>query len=770
MLSSGSEQSRTESSLRESEARFRALLDQANDAIFLLLDGYFIDCNAKAQEMYGRTREQILGRMPDAFAPPVQPDGRDTQEKGMAIFHSVLAGEPQFFEWLSCLPDGTPLYTEVSLNRLELAGKIYIQAIVRDITERKRAEENKVRSLALLQATLDSTADGILTIGLNRQILSYNETFVKMWGIPDDVLAANNDDRAVEFVVNQLRSPDQFLAKVRYLYDHPLEESFDMLNFKDGQVFERFSRPMLVDGKPLGRVWSFRDVSARQRAEEQIAEQAALLDEARDAIIVRNIEGKILFWNKGAERVYGWTRQEVLGRNVVDVLHTSQKRFDVVNALTITQGEWHGELHHLTKAGRKLVIEVCCSLIRNSEGRPKSILSINTDITERKKIEAQFMRAQRMESVGTLAGGIAHDLNNILAPIMMSIEVLRLKATDPQSKHILDTIAGNSMRGADIVRQLLSFARGLEGDCIEVEPGDLIKNTASIVKNTFPKDIRLELSLPGDSWNLLGDLTQLHQVLLNLCLNARDAMPRGGILGIKVENTILDRLFVEKQPEAKVGRYVIISVSDSGTGIPSEIVDKIFEPFFTTKELGKGTGLGLSMVLAIVKSHGGFVNVVSNPDLGTTFKIYLPAMDASAEARKESAALPSLPHGCGETILVVDDEPSVLIVTSETLTAFGYNVLTACDGAEAVAIYLEHRDEISAVLTDMAMPIMDGAATVHALRKINPAVKVIVASGSTSGGGLADHPDLKIEHFLAKPYTAGTLLKTLRTVLVEGVT
>ena len=879
-----------EEALRESEARFRALLDQANDAIFLLLDGFYVDCNAKGQEMYGRTREEILGRQPDAFAPPVQPDGRTSQEKGLAIFHRVLAGENQFFEWLSCLPDGTPLHTEVSLNRLELSGKIYIQAIVRDITERKRAEEHRVRSLALLQATLDSTADGILTIGAKREILSYNHTFLKMWRIPREVVETRDDKHALKCVLGQLQSPAHFLEKVRHLYDHPMEESFDLLEFKDGRIFERYSRPMLVDGKAQGRVWSFRDVTKRmhaeqamseselrfrtlvdqspiaigisregtglyanrrfaqifglrssgdfigrhvssffapelqeesrervrlrakglpaptefesiglrsdgamfpvhvivsqvtladgraeigfltditdrKQAEEQIARQAALLDEARDAIIVRAIDGKILFWNKGAERVYGWSDGDVVGRNVVEVLQTSKRKFEEINRAIVNHGEWLGEIHHTSRDRRKLIIDVRCTLIRDREGRPHSILSIGTDITERKRIEAQFMRAQRMESVGTLAGGIAHDLNNILAPIMMSIEILKERTSDAQSKKILETIGGNSQRGAAIVRQLLSFARGMEGERIVVEPLDLVRNTETIIKDTFPKNIQLETTLPVKAWTLSGDLTQLHQVLLNLCLNARDAMPNGGRLAIAVENAVVNREIPERHGETRAARHVVISVSDTGTGIPASVVDKIFEPFFTTKEIGKGTGLGLSMVLAIVKSHGGFVNVASNPGEGTTFKVYLPARDADAELGSETAELPSLPRGMGETILVVDDEPSVLVVTGETLDAFGYRALTAREGNEAMAIYMQHRGEIAAVLTDMAMPGMDGPATIRALRAIDPGVKIIVASGSSSAGEFASEPDLGIRYFLAKPYTAGTLLKTLRALL-----
>ena len=377
------------------------------------------------------------------------------------------------------------------------------------------------------------------------------------------------------------------------------------------------------------------------------------------------------------------------------------------------------------------------------------------------------MRAQRMESIGTLAGGIAHDLNNILAPIMMSIDILKLTARDPQAKTILETIEVSAKRGADIVRQVLSFARGLEGERTEVQPKHLLQDLENIIKNTFPKDIRLQFSIPNDTWTILGDPTQMHQILLNLCVNARDAMPNGGNLTVHVENSVLDDQYVAMNIQAKAGRYVKITVTDSGTGMPPDVVDKIFEPFFTTKELNKGTGLGLSTVMAIVKSHEGIINVYSEPGKGTAFNIYLPAMEISSEARKEQSAEASLPRGKGETILLVDDEASILIINSQTLQAFGYRVLTATDGAEAVAIYAQHRHEIAVVLTDMMMPVMDGPATIRALTKIDPTVKIIAASGLNANAEVAKATGAGVKHFLTKPYTAGTLLKAMRAILEE---
>jgi PAS domain S-box-containing protein len=471
----------------------------------------------------------------------------------------------------------------------------------------------------------------------------------------------------------------------------------------------------------------------------------------------------VIFWNKGAERMYGWTCEEIV-KNHVEKIYVNPRLFKDITALTIANGEWTGELGHVTKAGKEICIEARCTLIRDKRGEPKSILAINTDITERKRIESQFMRAQRMESIGTLAGGVAHDLNNILAPIVMSIDILKSLILDPEALGILEAIEMSASRGADIVRQVLSFARGLEGQRIELQCSHVVKELEKIVKDTFPKDIRLHFNIASEVWTVAGDPTQIHQILLNLCLNARDAMPNGGILTVAVENCLLDEQYAGMNMMAKPGRYVCLSVNDTGTGIAPDVVDKIFEPFFTTKPVNKGTGLGLSTVAAIVKSHAGFVNVYSEMSKGTTFKVFIPAIELPV-SEKLGVQPVDLPRGHGETVLVVDDEPSILSITQQTLIAFGYRVLTAPDGAEAVGTYVQNKDDIAVVITDMMMPIMDGAALIHALTKINPKVKIIGASGLTSRGGDAKASHAGIKNFLAKPYNARTLLCALESIL-----
>ena len=486
--------------------------------------------------------------------------------------------------------------------------------------------------------------------------------------------------------------------------------------------------------------------------------------------MVRDLEHTILFWSKGAERVYGWTAAEALGRKTLDLMYPSSEKYLEAMQALLTRGEWSGELESVTKSGATIVVECRWTLLRDEAGGPKSVLCINTDITERKSIEAHFLRAQRMESIGTLASGIAHDLNNLLAPILMGVDLLRhFGVAAGPCEEVVAGIERSAKRGSKLVKQVLSFARGVEGSRVAVQFNEVISELASIVMDTFPKNITLETKVADDLWLITGDPTHLNQVLLNLCLNARDAMPEGGRLSVVAQNAVIGASYALIQPEAPVGRYVLIEVSDTGCGIPPENIEKIFDPFFTTKALGKGTGLGLATALGIVRSYGGFMNVYSEPAKGSTFKIYLPAQIEPAQVSGEGQEDKDRPRGHGEWILLVDDEASILAVTRQTLEAFGYHVLTAEHGAQAVGIFALNRDKVEVVITDMIMPIMDGVATMAALRQMEPGVRIIAASGLDSNSEITKAGQFGVKHFLAKPYTTGTMLITLRKILSEEV-
>ncbi|WP_395751966.1 response regulator [Prosthecobacter sp.] len=506
------------------------------------------------------------------------------------------------------------------------------------------------------------------------------------------------------------------------------------------------------------------EMEERGRLEKRFREQAALLDKTTDAIVVSDLEHRITYWNKGAERIYGWTAEEAIGHRAYELLYREFAPFEAAVSSIVKHSEWMGDLQQINRSGGKLLVEARWTLLRNSAGQPQGILSINTDITEKKKLEQQCLRAQRMDSIGTLAGGIAHDLNNALTPILMSIELLRMREKDPRGLTVISTLDSSAKRGAGMVRQLLTFASGMEGKQMVVQVGPLLREIEKIANETFLKTIQVSSEIPENLWTLQGDPTQLHQVLLNLCVNARDAMPDGGRLTLSACNLMLEQHYVGSNGEGKPGPYIVIQVKDTGAGMPPEVIERIFEPFFTTKELGKGTGLGLSTSLGIIKSHHGFLHVESTPRAGTRFLVYLPAQTAATPAT-ETFAPTELPRGNGELVLVVDDEADVRQVVQQILEAFGYWVLLASDGSEASALYASRKGEVAAVITDMMMPVMDGPATIQALKNMNPEVRIIAASGLSTSSNAAKATREGVKHFIPKPYTTETLLQTLHSVL-----
>ena len=376
-------------------------------------------------------------------------------------------------------------------------------------------------------------------------------------------------------------------------------------------------------------------------AHERIREQAALLDKAQDAIIVHDLNWRVAYWNRSAERVYGWTAVEVFDRNIEQFVGGAIEKLQVAKAETLAQGEWFGELRQKTRSGNDITVQSSWSLVRDDAGAPKSILVINTDITEKKNLEIQFLRAQRMDSIGTLAGGIAHDLNNVLSPIVMGAELLVKTEKDEKRLKLLKTMATSAVRGADMVKQVLTFARGHEGERTPIQIAHILKEMQKVARETFPKSITMETKIADDAALISGDSTQVHQILLNLCVNARDAMPDGGKIIAELANVTLSEAAAKKIAGAKSGNYVVLSVKDTGTGIPPELQDKIFEPFFTTKEIGKGTGLGLSTVISIIKGHDAFLELISEVGKGATFRIYFPVVQRPRPRRRHDIARPA---------------------------------------------------------------------------------------------------------------------------------
>ncbi|OYW31285.1 MAG: hypothetical protein B7Z47_01505 [Chthoniobacter sp. 12-60-6] len=766
----------------------------------------------------GYTRQETVGRSPRFL------QGLETGRATLDRMHAALAeGRPVKEELINYKKDGSAFWVEIDMVAItDPHGRpTHFVAVQRDITARKEAEDLLRKSN--LRFERQHVALARMIGGGVMQALHLEPAFRL---ITEEIAHAMDVERVSIWRYDQTRSSivcqmlfeagairhssglelhgTDYPAYFRAMAQHEIISADDArrdprtCEFTDRYlsplgITSMLDAPLHVGGVLAGvlcleqvgppRTWSPEEKSfatslahfislvlaqwERRQVEDMLRQQASLLDKANDAILVRDLDHSITYWNKSAEALYGWTAEEALGRKVSELLYTDAAQFEKRTEEVLAEGEWAGEIQQVTKAGADVTVEGRWTLVRDAEGRPKCILAINTNVTEQKRLEDQILRSQRMESIGTLAGGIAHDLNNVLTPIMMSVDLLNLRIKDAACRETLDTIASSARRGADMLNQVLSFARGMEGQKTPLKVSRLLQDLARIVGDTFPKNIQLRLhdELLADGI-VSGDPTQIHQVLLNLCVNARDAMPAGGTLTISAANVLIDAQYATMNIEAREGPHIMISIEDDGVGIAQAVLPKIFDPFFTTKETGKGTGLGLSTSLAIMKSHGGFFRVYSELGEGSCFRVYLPAHPVQAVARPVVEE-PVLPRGNHELVLLVDDEAAVREITRQTLEAYGYRVLLAADGAEAVALYSKHQNDIALVLTDMRMPVMDGTTTIQVLMKMNPEVCIIAASGINANNSVAKAAGTGVRQFLPKPYTAETILRALHNALNE---
>ena len=653
-------------------------------------------------------------------------------------------------------------------------GRIYGRIwTFRDITARKQADTRLRASEVRYRRLFEAAQDGVLILNfVTGMIEDVNPFMLDLLGYTKAELLGKKVwdlGRFHNLVANQEKFEE--LQRTEYVsYDDlPLETA-------DGrQIAVEFVSNVYEEGATKVIQCNIRDITSRKTAERALRDSEKrfkfVARAVSDVIWDWDLAANTLWWNDGFLTTFGFAAGEVEPK--VDFwisrIHPEERSRVVDSMQQAIAGRdevWSAEYRFQRKDGSYACVEDRGYLLRDATGRGSRMVGGMRDLTEQKKMEAQYLRAQRMESIGTLAGGIAHDLNNVLAPILMSIELLkRSMGGDPKVATLLDTINVSCRRGADMVRQVLSFARGVEGERVPIRLRHLIDELQGIITSTFPRNIRIVSAVPDDLWPLMGDPSQLHQVLLNLAVNARDAMLRGGTLTFTASNLTLDAQYAGMIPGAHPGMYVVLQVTDTGAGIPPEIRERIFEPFFTTKELDKGTGLGLATVHTVVKSHGGFVAVESEVGHGTTFKIYLPAEPVLRSVDTAPPFPSQLPRGHGELVLVVDDEPSIREITQRTLEAFNYRVIAASDGAEAVAIYARQPRDFALVLTDMMMPIMDGMATIKVLRHINPSVRIIAASGLASGDDFAKLQGTDMPHFLPKPFAAQTLLHLVREVI-----
>ena len=712
--------------------------------------------NASAEQIIGLPREKLLGRSLWEVFPQTDALGlRGPLEQAMRDRATVDVE----FETPTTPARWLELRVHPSGDDLALS--------FRDITARKEAELALQASEQRLRLLSTTTSDAVWEWTFATDRLSWNEGIETLFGFDreridptitfwSDGLHPEDHDRVTTGLARALEAGDDAWSD---------EYRFRRADGTFAHVLDRARILRDATGRVTGMLGGLTDQTERHESQARIAEQAAVLDQANDAIVVLDLDKRVTFWNRGAERLYGWTADEMVG-HVWDArpVDNEESTRRAAEAALRAEHTWTGELRQRTKAGTLVSVLSRWTVMLDAHRAPRAVLLIATDITERKALERQFLRAQRLESIGTLAGGMAHDLNNVLTPILLSLDVLAQLVTDDVGHELLGTIKSSAQRGADLVRQVLSFARGVESVHGPLELRALFDDVSKLVLDTFPKTIATTVEVADDVWRVQGDRTQLHQVLMNLCVNARDAMPGGGQLTVTAGNRFVEEVPVDAAAGARPGRYVEIRVADTGTGMTTDVLEKLFEPFFTTKETGRGTGLGLSTSLAIVRSHGGFLSVRSEAGRGSVFTVCLPAdLDTGASTTAAWTATPA-PAGRGELVLLVDDEPQVRSVAKRALEHNGYEVVTAAHGAEAVVLYAEHRRRRPIVVTDMTMPVMDGPATVLALRALDPDVRVIGSSGLGATGNAVKAADIGLVHFVTKPYEADQLLRVLREV------
>ncbi len=758
--------------LRESEQKFRGVFDQSPIIVSLVSipDGRIVEANSAGLAAFGYTREEMLGRTTAELGLWADPADRDRYLQRLTAENSV-----RDFEARMRRRNGeifTVLYNGCVVN---IAGRPYSLNSMQDITARKQSEAARDQSLAAMRATLESTADGILVVDAGDRVETWNRMFASMWGLADDVLATGDNRRAIAAILDKLVDPTTFLARIDEILADPAAHSSDLLPLKDGRIIERHSRPQLVHGRPVGRVWSFRDITERQRAEAALRESEerfrVLAEVSPVGIFSSDTEGRCTFVNRRWCEIAGLRPDEAHGDAWMAAIHPDDRAAVTAGwtEAVRTGGSSSAEYRFLRPDGTVTWLVGESLPQRDATGAITGYVGTITDVThlkraeqERERMENQMRETQRLESLGTLAGGIAHDFNNILTGMFGFVELARLDLPDTHpARAWLDHVTVSGQRAKELVRQILTFSRKHEGERRPEQLETVVAEALRLLRSTLPAMVVLDHRGVIPCPPVLADATQIHQVVMNLCTNAWHALPeRGGRITVALEPFIVTDRHVETVRDLLPGPHVRLTVADTGSGMTPDTIARVFEPFFTTKAPGKGTGLGLAVVHGIVKSHGGAIAVRSTPGTGTTFELYFPALVALAPQPPEKPEVP-LPRGHGERILLVDDDNVSGFAIQKLIESLGYRVTRFTAPLEAIAHFRSAPLSYDVVVTDLAMPAMPGDAVAEELLRIRSSIPVLLVTGFLEPARQPALDQIGIAAILRKPPSRDELAAAL---------
>ena len=751
---------------KQAEAKYRGIFEASKDAILIFdMDGVIREANPAASELYGYIHDEMIGLSGKDIV------HSDHQHVFKEFVEKVSEGGIVHLESIDIRKDGSLFQVEVKGGGLTYNGDPHLLAIIRDVSEKKNL-------LSQLQATLEATVDGIIVVGIDGKIKVFSKRFKKIWNMPDSVLNSKDAKQVLTHVLDLIKEPEVLSRKVQAAFTEFNTNYFDTLYLKDGRIFEYYSRPQKINDKTIGRVWGFRDITDRKQAETALLESEAkyreLVQNANSIILRVDTKGNITFFNEYAEKFFGYKAEEVIGKNVLNTIlpetdSSGRNLADLFyNVKEHPERYASNENENRLRNGKRVWVAWANKAVYDLKGDIKEFLCIGNDITERKSLEKQLKQSQKMEALGTLSGGIAHEFNNLLGIIIGNTELALDDVPEwNPAKDCLEEIRTASLRAKDVVRQIMSFARQTSAQRKPIQISTIIQESLKLIGTTIPTTIEINRQIRCESELILANPIEINQILMNLCTNSVHAMSdQTGILEVGLEAIALDSNSARQYEDLKPGEFVKLTVKDTGHGIRTNIIDKIFDPYFTTKDVDVGLGMGMAIVYGIVKKHDGAIKINSAVNKGTIVECLFPIIKDAGELQVVETPK-DLPTGT-ETILFVDDEASLVKMVKQMLERLGYLVTGKVSSIEALKVFQADPAQFDLIITDMAMPRMAGDQLVQKLFKIRSDVPIIICTGHRDRIDKEKAVALGVAAYQMKPYDKKVLANTVRRVLDEA--